>query len=207
MVSGSVFDLVRDGQYCCLRPQARQGIAPVPVYRIVPTYERNGLLQRRRRRKAALVTAGALLCAAVAGSAWFAFVPAHRALLSAEVLPLHIFRDCADCPELVEIPSGAFERGSPSSEPGHRGSEGPVTRVAIRAKFAIGRYPVTFGEWDQCVRDGCKLPSGAGRGTGRVCQRWTPNFLPRRSGTCASSKRGMRPGGARTAIPGREPQV
>jgi len=176
MVSGSVFDLVRDKvEYLFVfegRKRVKNIAAPVPVYRIVPTYERNGLLQRRRRRKAALVTAGALLCAAVAGSVWFAFVPAHRALLSAEVLPLHIFRDCADCPELVEIPSGAFERGSPSSEPGHRGSEGPVTRVAIRAKFAIGRYPVTFGEWDQCVRDGaCKhVPNdrGWGRGTGPV---------------------------------------
>ena len=176
MVSGSVFDLVRDKVEHLFIYEGRKRVkniaAPVAVYGIVPGHERAAFLQHRRRRKAVLVATGAVLGAATVGWAWYAFVPFHRAPPSAEVLPLRVFRDCPDCPELVEIPSGAFERGSPSSEPGHRGSEGPVTRVTIRAKFAIGRYPVTFGEWDQCVRDGaCKhVPNdrGWGRGTGPV---------------------------------------
>lgn len=176
MVSGSVFDLVRDKVEHLFIYEGRKRVkniaAPVAVYGIVPGHERVAFLQHRRRRKAALVATGAVIGAATVGWAWFAFVPFHRTPPSAEVLPLRVFRDCPDCPELVEIPSGAFERGSPSSEPGHRGSEGPVTRVTIRAKFAIGRYPVTFGEWDQCVRDGaCKhVPNdrGWGRGTGPV---------------------------------------
>jgi len=176
MVSGSVFDLVRDKVEHLFIYEGRKRVkniaAPVAVYGIVPGHERAAFLQHRRRRKAVLVATGAVLGAATVCWAWFVFVPFHRAPPSAEVLPLRVFRDCPDCPELVEIPSGAFERGSPSSEPGHRGSEGPVTRVTIRAKFAIGRYPVTFGEWDQCVRDGaCKhVPNdrGWGRGTGPV---------------------------------------
>jgi formylglycine-generating enzyme required for sulfatase activity len=176
MVSGSVFDLVRDKVEHLFVYEGRKRVkniaAPVAVYGIVPRHERAAFLQHRRRRKAAGVAAGAVLCAAAAGWAWFAFVPVIRAPSPAEVLPLRVFRDCPDCPELVEIPSGVFERGSPSSEPGHRSSEGPVTRVSMRRGFAIGRYPVTFGEWDQCVREGaCKhRPNdrGWGRGTGPV---------------------------------------
>jgi formylglycine-generating enzyme required for sulfatase activity len=176
MVSGSVYDLVRDKVEHLFVYEGRKHVkniaAPVAVYGIVPGHERAAFLQRRRRRKAAGVAAGVVLGAAVAGWAWVAFVPADRAASTAEMLPVRVFRDCPDCPELVQIPSGVFERGSPSSESGHRSSEGPVTRVSIRRGFAIGRYPVTFGEWDQCVRDGaCKhQPNdrGWGRGTGPV---------------------------------------
>ncbi|HEX9684453.1 MAG TPA: SUMF1/EgtB/PvdO family nonheme iron enzyme [Burkholderiales bacterium] len=176
MVSGSVFDLVRDKVEHLFVYEGRKRVkniaAPVAVYGIVSGHERPAFLRHRRRRKAALVTSGAVLCAAVAGWAWVAWAPVGRAPSSAEVLPLRVFRDCPDCPELVEIPSGVFERGSPSGEPGHRGSEGPVTRVSIPRNFAIGRYPVTFGEWDQCHREGaCRhRPNdrGWGRGTGPV---------------------------------------
>jgi len=107
----------------------------------------------------------------VLAGAWHAFIP--RAIApSGEVLPLRIFRDCPECPELVEIPPGAYERGSRPGEAGHLDSEGPATRVTIKRSFAIGRYPVTFGAWDRCVREGaCKhKPNdrGWGRGTGPV---------------------------------------
>lgn len=176
MVSGSVVDLVRDKVEHLFVYEGRKRVkniaAPVAAYGIVPGHERAVFLRRRRRRKAALVAAGAVLCAAAAGWAWYALVPVDRAPASEEVLPLRVFRDCPDCPELVEIPSGAFNRGSPSSEFGHRSSEGPITRVSIRRSFAIGRYPVTFREWDQCVAEGAcgHRPNdrGWGRGTGPV---------------------------------------
>ena len=55
------------------------------------------------------------------------------------------FRDCAKCPELIMLPEGSFEMGS-KDEP----TQGPVHRVTV-APFALGRFPVTVGEWRQCV--------------------------------------------------------
>jgi formylglycine-generating enzyme required for sulfatase activity len=175
MVSGSVFAHVQDKVEHLFVYEGRKRVkniaAPVAVYEVVPRHERASFMDRRSRRKATLVAAGAVLGAVVLASAWYAFVP-HDVVPSAAILPSRVFRDCPDCPELVEIPSGVFERGSPPSEPGHHASEGPVTRVAIRRSFAMGRYPVTFGEWDQCIREGaCKhKPNdrGWGRGTGPV---------------------------------------
>ena len=61
-----------------------------------------------------------------------------------------VFRDCPECPELVVVPPGSFEMGSPS---GGR-NEGPVHRVTFERPFAVGVYEVTFGEWDACVSGG-----------------------------------------------------
>jgi len=59
----------------------------------------------------------------------------------------HSFRDCERCPEMVNLPGGTFNMGS-NDDP----SEKPVHEVTIAA-FALGRYPVTIGEWRQCVAD------------------------------------------------------
>ena len=64
------------------------------------------------------------------------------------------FRDCPTCPEMVVVPAGSFMMGSPSSEEGRYGNEGPVHRVTIPAPFAVGKYEVTFSEWDACVSAG-----------------------------------------------------
>ena len=64
------------------------------------------------------------------------------------------FRDCATCPELVVVPAGSYQMGSPSSEEGRYDNEGPVHRVTIAQAFAVGVYEVTFGEWDACVSGG-----------------------------------------------------
>lgn len=61
--------------------------------------------------------------------------------------PGEAFRDCAQCPEIVVVPAGTFEMGS--SAPYER----PVHRVTIAKAFAIGRYEVTFDQWDNCVAD------------------------------------------------------
>lgn len=61
------------------------------------------------------------------------------------------FRDCAECPEMIAIPAGQFTMGSPPSEM-YRGAEAQH-RVRIPA-FAIGKFEVTFDEWDACVADG-----------------------------------------------------
>ncbi|MBM3568884.1 MAG: hypothetical protein FJX46_09030 [Alphaproteobacteria bacterium] len=56
------------------------------------------------------------------------------------------FRDCADCPEMIRIPSGSFVMGSPPDEPGRYDEEGPQRRLAVPA-FALGKYEVTRAEY------------------------------------------------------------
>jgi formylglycine-generating enzyme required for sulfatase activity len=67
------------------------------------------------------------------------------------------FRDCDQCPEMVVIPGGNFMMGSPESEEGRSGDEGPQHPVTFARPFAVGKYEVTFDEWDACVAaGGCK---------------------------------------------------
>jgi formylglycine-generating enzyme required for sulfatase activity len=63
------------------------------------------------------------------------------------------FRDCPDCPEMVMIPAGSFMQGSPPSAADSSSDEGPQRRVSVSA-FAMGKYTVTFAEWDVCVQAG-----------------------------------------------------
>ena len=80
------------------------------------------------------------------------------------------FRDCANCPEMVVVPSGSFMMGSPSHERGRSEREGPVHLVTIAVPFAVGVYEVTFAEWDACVAaGGCGgyRPDDEGWGRGR----------------------------------------
>lgn len=56
-------------------------------------------------------------------------------------------------PEMVVIPAGEFLMGSPMDEPGRGGSEGPRHPVRIARAFALGRYAVTFDEWDEAQSD------------------------------------------------------
>ncbi len=53
------------------------------------------------------------------------------------------FRDCPDCPEMVEIPAGSFAMGSNTGEP----DEKPLHSVTIAKAFAIGKTEVTQAQW------------------------------------------------------------
>ena len=56
-----------------------------------------------------------------------------------------VFRDCADCPEMVVIPAGSFRMGGLG---GWRyGDEKPGHRVTIPRPFAVGKYEVTQAKW------------------------------------------------------------
>ena len=79
-------------------------------------------------------------------------------------------RDCPECPEMVVVRAGSFTRGSLPGEEGRSNGEGPVHRVTIPAPFAVGKYAVTFSEWDACVSaGGCggHRPDDRGWGRGR----------------------------------------
>jgi formylglycine-generating enzyme required for sulfatase activity len=66
-------------------------------------------------------------------------------------------RDCEDCPYLVRIPAGRYKIGSPRQERGHQASEEPQTDISIGKPFLIGRFKVTFAQWDACVdAGGCR---------------------------------------------------
>lgn len=91
--------------------------------------------------------------------------------------PLAAFQDCDDCPEMVIIPPGEFVMGSSQEERDALGvmemfdrMESPQHKVVIGYSFAVGRYSVTFDEWDACIADGgCNghVPGDAGWGRGR----------------------------------------
>jgi hypothetical protein len=69
---------------------------------------------------------------------------------------------------MVVVPAGSFTMGSPPSEEGRSDSEGPQHRVTIARPFAVGKFEVTFAEWDACVAaGGCShRPGDQGWGRG-----------------------------------------
>ena len=94
---------------------------------------------------------------------------AAKALSQAEIRrfarnpdPKQTFQECEHCPQMVVVPAGKFEMGTDKA--GERGSE-----VRIPEPFAVGKYTVTFAEWDACAaEDGCKSnPSPSDQGWGR----------------------------------------
>ena len=62
------------------------------------------------------------------------------------------FRDCPVCPEMTVIPAGSFVMGSPEGEPLRDPDETQHT-VTFHKSFAISRYPITWDQWEECVRD------------------------------------------------------
>ncbi len=91
-----------------------------------------------------------------------------------EMTPGSTFRDCDKCPEMVVIPAGSYQMGDMSGESLNdeqsvHHDERPVHHVTIEYPFAVGKYEVTFAEWDACVAaGGCSHrpdDEGWGRGT------------------------------------------
>ena len=79
-----------------------------------------------------------------------------------------VFRDCPQCPEMVVVPVGSFTMGSPPSEEVWHYTGRPRHRVRISEPFAVGKYEVTFAEWNACVSDGgCGSYRPGGEGWGR----------------------------------------
>ena len=64
---------------------------------------------------------------------------------------------------MVVVPAGSFTMGSPSTETDRSEDEGPQRTVTIGSDFAVGRYEVTWAEWDACVADGGGQLCRAGR--------------------------------------------
>ena len=88
------------------------------------------------------IAAGAILCGGVA--------LVHSALASDAPVPGETFRDCSLCPELVVVPAGRYVMGADQRHKNER----PAHEVTIATPFAIGKYEVTFDEWQACLDDG-----------------------------------------------------
>lgn len=80
-----------------------------------------------------------------------------------------VFRDCSACPEMVVIPAGSFMMGSSPGEAARDIDEAPSSsvptirklipmeqpqhEVTISLPFALGKYPVTKGEFAAFVQE------------------------------------------------------
>ena len=65
--------------------------------------------------------------------------------------PLANGQPCAGCPDMVVVPAGSFTMGSTKDEPGHQFWEAEV-KVAIAQPLAVGKFPVTRGEFNAFVK-------------------------------------------------------
>ena len=134
--------------------------------------ERRAAARRRRRVQALVGALGLLLIAAGLGwwkQDYFKEEYYWHSVMGPAVLtvdqertmkPREEFRDCASgCPTMVVVPPGKFMMGS--SEFG----EDPQHEVTIAKPFAVGKYELTFAEWDACVAGGgCPTPSDSNWG-------------------------------------------
>ena len=66
--------------------------------------------------------------------------------------PGESFRDLDAGPEMVIVPAGEFWMGSKDGE--GDADELPRHKVTIPRPFAVGKYPVTFAEWDAALAAG-----------------------------------------------------
>ena len=76
------------------------------------------------------------------------------------------FQD-GDGPIMVVVPPGEFMMGSSASEEGYHEEEAPQHVVRIASPLAVGKFPITFAQWDACVADGGCVNLGNDEGWGR----------------------------------------
>ena len=82
--------------------------------------------------------------------------------------PKDSFKECDSCPEMVVVPKGSFTMGTPITEVDRYKGEDPLHRVSFARPFAVGRFTISFDEWDACLADGgCDGNKGDDHGFGR----------------------------------------
>jgi formylglycine-generating enzyme required for sulfatase activity len=89
---------------------------------------------------------------------------------------LAVIQDAEFAPQLIVLPRGEFIMGSADGDSPAHDDEKPRHRVRIDYRLAVGRYAVTFEEWDRYADDGAwhrskhlepYSPSDRGWGRGR----------------------------------------
>jgi formylglycine-generating enzyme required for sulfatase activity len=186
-------DLVRRGERLSVAldllasPDFSSALAPTKTYFRACQRQERAVTRQARRARAAIYTLMLGVIAALLtvifkepiGDFWFEQTTVHKAvatqfqpyLKTAEeeraLKPGDTFRECAkdskSCPDMVVLPAGTFQMGSPASGKGplYR-AEGPQHTVTIAKPFAVARYDVTWNEWEACVAlKGCDgAPTG-----------------------------------------------
>ncbi|MGV3590744.1 MAG: formylglycine-generating enzyme family protein [Gammaproteobacteria bacterium] len=66
--------------------------------------------------------------------------------------PGDTFSECRNCPTMIVIDKGEFLMGAPADEP-NRDVDEPQHPVTIARRFALATTPVTWNQWEACVRD------------------------------------------------------
>jgi formylglycine-generating enzyme required for sulfatase activity len=190
-------DLVRRGvrleaaQALAADVDFKSALFPAKDYLAACTRQETAGRRRARRTQAAIYTLMAATIVALTGviykeplsELWFEQTTV-RSFIATDVRP-HVltadreqalkpgetFRECSQhCPEMVVVPAGSFRMGSPDSEAGHKDDEGPLRIVTFTKAFAVGKFEVTWDEWEACVAiRGCDgRPTGDGTfGKGR----------------------------------------
>ena len=69
--------------------------------------------------------------------------------LSAISVKGNTFRDCSECPVMVEIGKGSFLMGSDIG----RDDETPMHRVTINYHFAVGKFEITRAQYAAFIKD------------------------------------------------------
>ena len=131
--------------------------------------ERHAAARRRRRLQALFGILALLLVLGAIG--WFnqdylkeqyywRAVMGPNVLTAAEeqaLKPGDQFTECQrGCPTMVIIPAGTFTMGSPAGE--GQENERPQHEQTIARPFAVGKYELTFAEWDACATAGSCPP-------------------------------------------------
>jgi formylglycine-generating enzyme required for sulfatase activity len=154
------------------------GLLGVPSDEIFRRAERERrAAARRKRRVQALV--GVLLAGIVIGLFgwwnqsylreqiyWLTEVRPYVLTVEAEraLKPKDSFQECKDCPAMAVLPAGSFAMGTSKSHDEDSNFESPQHEVVLAKQFAVGKYEVTFAEWDTCVACPGVSDSDWGRG-------------------------------------------
>jgi formylglycine-generating enzyme required for sulfatase activity len=120
-----------------------------------------------------------LLCPLIVSSCIaHAEAPAHRAGA--------VFKDCESCPEMLVIPAGSFQMGSPASEIGRHPDEGPQHMVTFKQPFAISRHHILAEEYAAFVKETGMLIGDGDTRPGRECKAGKPRYPqgPRQPAVC-----------------------
>jgi formylglycine-generating enzyme required for sulfatase activity len=175
-------DRLRAAERLLLRPDLAANLEPTDHEYIAACQRAERSAQRRARRVNVLVGALAACVIAIAGLSYSGMLDQSYlknqarkymdiympTVLTTEqeraLKPGGRFQECASCPEMVVVPAGEFMMGSGDGQ-----DQKPPRKVIIAKAFAIGRFSVTFDEWDGCLaHGGCThKPDEKGWGRGK----------------------------------------
>ena len=134
---------------------------------------------RRRRRRRRLWLGGGTLACLLGGFAvldgWAAVNGASRSLAVKALATRWRLAVPPPIPEMVEIPPDRFWMGAADDDPAARDTEKPRHAVEIKRAFRLGRFEVTFAEYDAFADAATTGESAARTGTissGREDRRW-----------------------------------